>query len=82
MRSSNATLHWSLKRFGQVRIRSCLAESRHLTIHAPPAHKKLGKPRSIIADLVSVKINELNGQLQKSSLWSNIRFRYRFFNVY
>jgi glutamate dehydrogenase len=39
------------------------------------ANKRTGLPRSVIADLVSTKINGLNVQIQNSNLWTNQAFK-------
>jgi len=39
------------------------------------ANKRSGLPRSVIADLVSTKINGLNVQIQASNLWTNQAFK-------
>jgi hypothetical protein len=39
------------------------------------ANKRTGLPRSVIADLVSTKINGLNVQIQNSNLWANQAFK-------
>lgn len=42
-------------------------------------HERTGRPRSLLIDDISGKINELNDMIQTSALWDNVQLRRRVF---